>query len=75
MKTSISLSADLLAEIDRVSEGVPRSAFIERVMRAYLDRRSRAESDARDLALIDSAADRLNAEMEDVLLYQVILDE
>jgi metal-responsive CopG/Arc/MetJ family transcriptional regulator len=42
MKTSISLSADLLEELERISDGEPRSALIERVLRAYLRRRSRA---------------------------------
>jgi len=75
VKTSITLSADLLDEIDRISGEEPRSALIERVLRAYLRRRARAEGDARDLERLNEAADALNAEAEDVLLYQSPLDE
>jgi metal-responsive CopG/Arc/MetJ family transcriptional regulator len=75
VKTSITLSSDLLEELDRVAGDEPRSAFIENVLRAYLRRREREEGDARDLELINAAADRLNAEAEDVLLYQVLPDE
>ena len=74
VKTSISLSADLLEELDRVADGEPRSTFIEAVLREYLRRREREEGDARDLALINAAADRLNAEAEDVMRYQVLPD-
>jgi len=47
-----------------------RSAFIERVLRKYLRERRRAAANARDLELINSAADRLNQESEDTLEYQ-----
>ena len=73
MKITITLSEDQLAELDRVADGEPRSAFIERVLRAHLRRRARAEADARDLELINAAAHRLNEEAMDVLLDQVPL--
>lgn len=75
VKTSITLSGDLLAELDRVCGEEPRSAFIEEVLRSYLRRRARDEADARDLELINAAADRLNEEALDVLEYQVLPDE
>ena len=74
VKTSITLSEDLLEELDRMASGEPRSAFIEDVLRAYVERRKREEIDARGLELINAAADRLNAEAEDVLKDQVIPD-
>lgn len=74
VKTSITLSADLLEELDRLCDGEPRSAFIEAVLRAYLRRRARAETDARDLERLNEAADRLNEEAEDVLHYQTFVD-
>jgi metal-responsive CopG/Arc/MetJ family transcriptional regulator len=70
-KTSVTLSRDVLAGIDRLAGAkYSRSAFIERVLRDYLRRRARAAIEARDLELINANADRLNAEAADVLLYQ-----
>ena len=71
VKTSISLSADLLEVLDPVADGEPRSTFIEAVLREYLRRREREEGDARDLELINAAADRLNAEAAEVMKHQV----
>ena len=70
-KTSITLSKDLLAEIDRMagSRG-SRSALIERVLRKYLRERERASQHARDLTRINRAARRLNREASEVLEYQ-----
>jgi metal-responsive CopG/Arc/MetJ family transcriptional regulator len=70
VKTSISLSKDLLVKIDRlVGSRQSRSAFIERVLRNYLRDRTRAALHARDFARINRAAHRLNAEASDVLEY------
>jgi len=70
-KTSITLSTDVLKGIDRLSGSKrSRSAFIEKVLRRFLRDRERAKIQARDLALIDAAAERLNAEALDVLDYQ-----
>ena len=70
-KTSVTLSADVLAGIDRLSGSKhSRSAVIERVLRQYLAARARAKADARDLEILKRAADELNAEAEDVLDYQ-----
>lgn len=70
-KTSITLSSDLLAGIDRLAgpQG-SRSAFIERVLRRYLREQALAYYHARDLERINHAAERLNAEAADVLDYQ-----
>jgi metal-responsive CopG/Arc/MetJ family transcriptional regulator len=70
-KTSITLSEDLLAKIDRMtgSKG-SRSALIERVLREYLRDRARAAQHARDLARINRAASRLNREASEALEYQ-----
>jgi len=71
-KTSITLSKDLLGEVDRLAGSKQsRSAFIERVLRKYLRDRRRAALHARDLVRINRAADRLNSEAADVLDYQV----
>ncbi len=69
-KTSITLSSNLLAKIDRLAGRMSRSAYIERVLWRYLRERARAEISARDLERIKQAADRLNAEAADALQYQ-----
>jgi len=70
-KTSITLSEDVLAGVDRIAGSKQsRSAFIESVLRQYLRKQARAQIEARDLELINKAADELSAEVEDVLRYQ-----
>ena len=72
-KTSITLSKEVLRAIDRMAGSKQsRSAFIEAVLAQYLRRRTRAQLEARDLELINNAADELNAEVEDVLRYQAM---
>jgi len=70
-KTSVTLSAEVLARIDRLAGSqISRSAFIEQVLRNYLRERARRKTQARDLKRINAAADRLNSENADVLEYQ-----
>ena len=74
VKTSITLSDELLAEIDRLStEFRSRSEFLETAARDYLRQLARQEREERDLSILDRRADALNAEAEDVLSYQVPL--
>ncbi len=74
-KTSITLSSDLLAQVDRnAGAKASRSAFIENVLREYFKAKVREAINARDLKLINANADYLNREMEDVLEYQAPLD-
>ena len=74
-KTSITLSSEVLARIDRLAgSSHSRSAFIERVLRQYLLERERAAVQARDLERINHAADQLNAEAADVMEYQASLE-
>jgi hypothetical protein len=51
--------------------GESRSEAIERLLRESLAAETRRAADLRDLALINSNADALNAEAEDALTYQV----
>ena len=70
-KISITLELDLIDDIDRLAGAkLSRSAFIESVLREYLCECTRRQRDARDLELINAAADRLNLEVEEVLSYQ-----
>ena len=70
-KTSITLSRDLLRDIDRLAGSkYSRSAVIERAVRSYLKERERAFIYAHDLEILNRAAHRLNAEAEETLEYQ-----
>lgn len=70
-KTSVTLSPEVLAGIARLAGTKhSRSAVIERVLRKYLREQAKAAAEARDLALLNDAADRLNMEAAAVLDYQ-----
>jgi len=70
-KTSITLSRDVLAGIDRLAGSKhSRSAVIESVLRQHLRDRAKAAVERRDLELINASLDQLNAEAEDALEYQ-----
>jgi metal-responsive CopG/Arc/MetJ family transcriptional regulator len=70
-KTSVTLSREVLIGVDRVAGSkYSRSAVIELALRRYLAECKRAQIYARDLKILNEAADRLNAEVEDVLRYQ-----
>ncbi len=74
IKTSITLSEDLLKAIDEYTgEYKNRSEFIEEAVRAFIRQLIRRKQDARDLAIINQRADYLNQEAADVLTYQVDL--
>jgi metal-responsive CopG/Arc/MetJ family transcriptional regulator len=71
-KTSVTLSSDVLARIDRaVGQEGSRSAFIEGVLREYFRHEARRRLHARDRDRINAAADYLTREALDVLEYQV----
>lgn len=75
-KISITLSTDVLEEVDRVAGAEEsRSAFIERVLRSYLRRRERADADLLELERLNRAAEVLNEEVAEVLAYQTPWDE
>jgi metal-responsive CopG/Arc/MetJ family transcriptional regulator len=70
-KTSITLSSDVLAQIDRTAGSkASRSAFIENVLREYFKAKVRAAINARDLELINANADYLNRESRELDEYQ-----
>lgn len=71
MKTSLTLSAGVLKGVRRAArKGENRSQTVERLVRAGLAAEARRAADARDLAIINEHADRLNQEAADVLDYQ-----
>jgi metal-responsive CopG/Arc/MetJ family transcriptional regulator len=70
-KTSLTLSEDLIASIDKLAgPNVSRSAYIEQILREFVDRRARARKDARAVAAINRHAAQLNVEMSDALSFQ-----
>ncbi len=74
IKTSITLSQDLLREVDARVEAQQRSRseFIEEALRVYLAHADRAALQAREAALLRKHARSLNAEMAEVLEFQVL---
>ena len=74
IKTSITLSEDLVQSIDEFSgQFKNRSVFLETAAWAFIDQLQRAERDAQDLEIINRRADYLNEEVMDALGYQVSL--
>ena len=72
VKTSITLSEDVVAAMDRVRGPFKnRSVFIEAAIRAYIRQMASKSRDARDLEILNRASDRLNREAEEVLEFQV----
>jgi metal-responsive CopG/Arc/MetJ family transcriptional regulator len=76
VKTSLTLSEDLLARIDKLAgRKLSRSAFIEQILRESLARRAQARRDAREVATINRHAAQLNIEMNDALSFQASTSE
>ncbi len=74
IKTSITISEDLIKSIDEVFGGQKnRSEFIEKAVKHYIERQIQEERDLKDLDILNKKADKLNKEAEDVLSYQVDL--
>jgi metal-responsive CopG/Arc/MetJ family transcriptional regulator len=74
IKTSITLSEDLLKAIDEYrGDYKNRSEFIENAVRAFVTQLIQRKQDAKDLEIINQHADSLNREAADVLTYQVDL--
>ncbi len=72
IKTSVTISEELLAAIDEfVDGGQNRSSFLENAAWEYVSRLRRAQQNARDIEIINEHADELNAEAMDALAYQV----
>ena len=76
LKTSLTLSEDLLAKLDRLAgPKTSRSAFIEKVLRDFVDGRAQARREAREVTAINRHAAKLNAEMKDALSFQADFDD
>jgi metal-responsive CopG/Arc/MetJ family transcriptional regulator len=73
VKTSISLSAEILEKVQGVTSERSRSEFIEKAIWFYLDILKRDTRDGIDLDIINKSASRLNDEANDVLGFQAPL--
>ena len=70
-KTSVTLSADVLAGLKRAARrGESRSETVERLLRDRLGDDAARQRRAREVERINRHADALNAEAADVLAYQ-----
>ena len=75
VKISITLSEELLNDVDRAAGSESRSAFIEGVLRSFLRRRALSQEQDRDRQILDRVASALNDEASDVLEYQASWSE
>jgi metal-responsive CopG/Arc/MetJ family transcriptional regulator len=74
VKTSVTLSEELIGKIDALSgQYGTRSALIEQAVRYFLTTEAKRRQDAQDLEILNRRAEVLNTEAEDVLSYQVEL--
>ncbi len=72
VKTSVSLSENVIALLrDYTSEG-NRSEFIEHAILSYLEWLRRSARDERDQHILEAEASSLNKEALDVMAYQVL---
>ena len=70
VKTSVTLSEELLKAISAETDAQNRSAFIETAIWDYLDLRRKANRDRLEIDLINANAEGLNAEARDASDYQ-----
>ena len=73
VKTSISLSAEVVAELNHFTSEGNRSDFIEKALWRYLELMQREVRNRHDLDILNKEADRLNIEAQDILSFQVQL--
>jgi metal-responsive CopG/Arc/MetJ family transcriptional regulator len=70
-KTSLTISEDLIKSIDRLAgPKMSRSAFVESILRDFVEGHAQERRDARDVAAINRHAAALNREMADALAFQ-----
>jgi len=72
IKTSITLSEEIIKEIDKVSSQYGnRSLLIEQALRDFLATQAKRKRDLNDIEILNRRSDALNKEAKDVLSYQV----
>ncbi len=73
-KISITLSAAVLEEIDRISGSRARSRVIEEALTGFLRARRRADIEQRDARVLEERAEAFSEFALDVLEFQVLQD-
>lgn len=73
IKTSVSLSSDVLDQVTLHASDGERSEFIEKAIWNYLEFLRRQERNISDVAKISDSAAFLNKEALDALEYQVLI--
>jgi metal-responsive CopG/Arc/MetJ family transcriptional regulator len=73
VKTSVSLSSDILEKVQTITSEGNRSDFIEKALWYYLDILQRDTRNKKDLEIINDSATRLNNEASDTLGFQIQL--
>jgi hypothetical protein len=72
IKTSMTLSRETLDSLEELArEGLSKSRIVEIAVADLLERHRRRRRDAGDREILDRRALELNAEVEDILGYQV----
>ena len=72
VKTSITLSSEILHQLESFTSEGTRSDFIEKALWRYIELLRRDERDKNDLEILNNGSSYLNKEAEDVLSYQVL---
>ena len=73
-RISLVLPKDLVGRLDRLTNiNLSRSALIELILQDFLERRTQNERSQSSAAAINQHAPSLNAEMKDVLSFQIRL--
>ena len=73
VKTSVSLSSELLKEVSTFTIDGERSDFIEKAIWNYIQFLHRSQRNQLDFIKINNSSDYLNSEAMDTLSYQVSL--
>lgn len=71
VKTSISLSSDILEKVQTITSEGNRSDFIEKALWHYVDILQRDTRNKKDLEILNDSEARLNNEALDSLGYQI----
>jgi metal-responsive CopG/Arc/MetJ family transcriptional regulator len=70
-KTSVTLSNEILVQLNNITSVGTRSDFVEKALWRYIELLQREKRNQDDLSIINKVSSSLNKEAEDVLLYQV----
>jgi len=72
IKTSITLSEEIIREIDELSSQYGnRSVLIEQAIRDFLAAEAKRRRELQDIEILNRSADAISKEAEGVLSYQV----